>query len=275
MTQNMGATGMGNTQYGNQQNYGYNSGYQQPMKTTQQNAQQHQDFQDVAMKRDPNRFANQNNMNPQNNPNLQGKNVFNLDQATQKAMEKVDPDGINYKFFYVSVSGVVESGECASENYLQCRYEIVTGPDWEKVEGQYSGCSQQATATSHLSRSLVWNFPFDCTFRSLNPYGWPQLVLTVMGPDFFGRSVVKGYGSVHIPTTPGFHERTVYLYKPIPMSLFSGIFGYLKGKMAEYETPTKLIAKGEGREVTRVETTGKVKIKFQISEKGMKKFGYM
>lgn len=32
------------------------------------------------------------------------------------------------------------------------------------------------------------------------------------------------------------------------MSLFTGLMGYLQGRVAEYETPKKLIAKGEGRE---------------------------
>jgi hypothetical protein len=35
---------------------------------------------------------------------------------------------------------------------------------------------------------------------------------------------------------------------PRPLSLFSAIFGWLRGKIAEYEAPTRTIAKGEGRE---------------------------
>ncbi len=52
-------------------------------------------------------------------------------------------------------------------------------------------------------RDIVFNFPFEATFSTTNPSGWPQIVLTLYGPDVFGRSVVKGYGSVHIPTEPG------------------------------------------------------------------------
>jgi len=44
------------------------------------------------------------------------------------------------------------------------------------------------------------------------------------------------------------HERTIYLYKPLPMSWFYGIFGYLKGSIAQFAHPTKTIATGEGRE---------------------------
>jgi B9 domain-containing protein 1 len=45
--------------------------------------------------------------------------------------------------------------------------------------------------------------PFECSLRSTNPYGWPQLVVTCAYPDFLGREVIKGYGVCHIPTTPG------------------------------------------------------------------------
>jgi len=61
---------------------------------------------------------------------------------------------------------------------------------------------------------------------------------------------------------------------PKPLSTLSYIFGVLKGKIAEYENPAKTIAQGEGREVTRVETVGKVKIKFNVSLKNFSHFGY-
>lgn len=31
----------------------------------------------------------------------------------------------------------------------------------------------------------------------------PQIVMSVYGPDFFGNDVVRGYGAVHVPFTPG------------------------------------------------------------------------
>lgn len=63
--------------------------------------------------------------------------------------------------------------------------------------------TQSATSLNAMNKKMVWNYPVDLTYRSLNPFGWPQLVVSVTGPDFFGRSVVRGYGSVHVPTSPG------------------------------------------------------------------------
>lgn len=44
------------------------------------------------------------------------------------------------------------------------------------------------------------------------------------------------------------HERTIYLYKPLPMSWLTGFFGYLMGNVAEYSNPEKTVGNGEGRE---------------------------
>jgi B9 domain-containing protein 1 len=38
------------------------------------------------------------------------------------------------------------------------------------------------------------------------------------------------------------------------------VFGWLKGKNAEYIAPTELLSKNEGREVTRVVSGGTVKV---------------
>ena len=34
----------------------------------------------------------------------------------------------------------------------------------------------------------------------------PQLVVSCYGPDVFGTDVVRGYGAVHVPVTPGWYE---------------------------------------------------------------------
>lgn len=75
------------------------------------------------------------------------------------------------------------------------------------------------------------------------------------------------------------------------MSWLSGMIGYLMGTVAEYQNPEKTVGYGEGREglfiffakffyfyylfsVTRVKSSGKLIIKFQVMERNMKIFGY-
>lgn len=43
----------------------------------------------------------------------------------------------------------------------------------------------------------------ECEFVLLIPQTGPQIVVSVYGPDTFGNDVVRGYGAVHIPFTPG------------------------------------------------------------------------
>jgi B9 domain-containing protein 1 len=107
---------------------------------------------------------------------------------------------------------------------------------------------------------VVWNYPFELAFRSTNVSGWPQIVITMTNRDFFGRDQICGYGTVHIPTQPGTHARYVNLFSPISSSMLSQVFGWFKGKNAEFISPTELLSKNEGREVARVVSAGTIKI---------------
>ena len=57
---------------------------------------------------------------------------------------------------------------------------------------------------------------FEC-WRQLIFTG-PQIVISCYGPDVFGNDVVRGYGAVHIPMTPGKHQLTVPMFVPISAS---------------------------------------------------------
>lgn len=146
--------------------------------------------------------------------------------------------------------------------------------DWEREEGVDSGMSQYSCRGEINQNYMVWNMPFEVTYRSLNPYGWPQLVITCKGPDFLGREVIKGYGVVHVPTQPGRHERTVHIFSPITSNVFSRFFGTLFGTKAELINAPKVISSGEGREITRTKSEGSIKVIFQVSHRDMDKFGY-
>ena len=116
--------------------------------------------------------------------------------------------------------------------------------------------------------------PFEVSYRSKNPHGWPQLVITCVCPDFMGREVLKGYGVVHVPTQPGRHERTVQIFSPITSSVIFKILGMIKGQRAEYINAPQVVASGEGREITRTKSEGTVKVVFQVTNRDMDIFGY-
>nr|XP_020040157.1 B9 domain-containing protein 1 isoform X1 [Castor canadensis] len=116
--------------------------------------------------------------------------------------------------FLLMVNGQVESAQFPEYDDLYCKYCFVYGQDWAPTAGLEEGISQIASKSQDVRRALVWNFPMDITFKSTNPYGWPQIVLSVYGPDVFGNDVVRGYGAVHVPFSPGRHKRTIPMFVP-------------------------------------------------------------
>jgi len=116
---------------------------------------------------------------------------------------------------------------------------------------------------------VVWNFPFEVTYRGYNVSGWPQLIMTFTSRDFLGRDVISGYGVTNVPTQPGSYTRYVHVFTPVSSSFLSEFLGMIAGKPAEYVAPNELLHKNEGREVTRVQPTGTVKVQFNVTMKNM------
>ncbi|XP_019615024.1 PREDICTED: B9 domain-containing protein 1-like [Branchiostoma belcheri] len=179
----------------------------------------------------------------------------------------------NPTVFLLMVSGQIESAEFPEFDDIYCRYCWVYGQDWVITSGLEEGITQ-VTKKSHDDRKLfVWNFPLEVTFKSTNPHGWPQLVVSAYGQDAFGRDVVRGYSAVHIPVTPGQHTRTLPMFVPESTSKLQKFVSWFLGRRPEYVDP-KVVAQGEGREVTRVRSQGKVRVSFNVVTKDMKKLGY-
>lgn len=142
------------------------------------------------------------------------------------------------------------------------------------MHGQISGGSQLSHKSNSGNPRIVWNFPFELGFRSTSPKGWPICVLTLVGPDFRGREVIKGYGNVHVPPMSGRFERQIRLFRPEASSMLVRLVGWLKGKLAELIDPSKTLGRNEGREVTRMRSGGTAKIVFIVKTINMEVNGY-
>eukprot|EP00158_Paraphelidium_tribonemae_P000762 Partr_v1_DN23368_c0_g1_i1_m18251 putative B9 protein domain 1 len=117
----------------------------------------------------------------------------------------------------------------------------------------------------------VWNFPIDCSFKSTNAHGWPQLIVTVYGTDFLGRDIVRGYGSIHLPMIHGRSLLYIDLFAPMPSSGLTSLLGFIVGRPPEFLDP-KLVTKSDGRQVTRVESDGCVKCVVDCTQKDFDKY---
>ncbi|KAG7220602.1 hypothetical protein INR49_017958 [Caranx melampygus] len=69
------------------------------------------------------------------------------------------------------------------------------------------------------------------------------------------------------------HTRTIPMFVPEPTWRLQKFTSWLLGRRPEYTDP-KVVAQGEGREVTRVRSQGFVTVSFHIMTKDMKKLGY-
>jgi len=142
------------------------------------------------------------------------------------------------------------------------------------IQGHEGGLSQITTKSDDERQLFVWNFPLDVTFKSTNPFGWPQLVVSCYGQDSVrGYDVVRGYGSVYVPVSPGSHTCDIPMFVPESSSAFQKFTGWISGRRPEFVDP-QVVAQGEGREVTRVRSQGRLRVKFNIITRDMKKLGY-
>ncbi len=147
---------------------------------------------------------------------------------------------------------------------LFCRYTFAYGPDWRVLQGIDVGISQEAQKGGEGGGAgVVWNFPVDVTFKTTNPHGWPRLVLSVFNSDVFGRHVIRGYGSVLVPTVPGSYTRYVRTFAPASSTYLQAFLGWATGNLPSFYD-SKFVARNEGREVVRVRSTGVVRVQLCV-----------
>ena len=178
------------------------------------------------------------------------------------------------KGIFLDIQGVIKEGTFAEDDQIFCKYDVVYDKDWEIVTGQNSGQSQHACLGEGTNGYFVWNMPFQIRLYSDNPVNWPQLVISCYYPDFLGREMLKAYGTCYIPTMGGRHERNLSMFCPISSDGFTKIFEIVFGEKAELINAPKIMALGEGREILRTKTEGRIKVNFNINLENLEENGY-
>ena len=150
----------------------------------------------------------------------------------ENLIRRLEPSSFLKDRLYVTFAGVIQSGLVHGEDALSLMYVVEAGPHWKLISGAKTGISQIGSNYSGESRSIVWNMPFELTYETTVLSGWPQIVFILTGTDFWGRSVIRAYGNMHLPCSSGKQEREVQLFKPLPQSVITEICGYLNGTIA-------------------------------------------
>lgn len=107
----------------------------------------------------------------------------------------------------------------------------------------------------------------------MTPFGWPQIVLYCTSKDSNGSDSVEAYGSIHVPIQPGIHKKTLRMFSPLASNSFYEFFGHFKegtdregkGKGIVHLDAPEIIARADGREVSRVKAGGKVTVTMHVT----------
>ena len=93
--------------------------------------------------------------------------------------------------------------------------------------------------------------------------------------DSDGMEFVKAYGCTHVPISPGIAKKQVRMFTPIERSPLHEFFGHFKDGTGVNIDHPELIAKAQGREVSRVKAGGKITLTMLMSERNMQRHGYV
>jgi len=152
---------------------------------------------------------------------VQTENFYTYEDANQVYDPRVQP----YSYFYITIAGQIEFGEFMNLDGLAIKYAFVSGDDWQVASGIQEGHGQFAFKSSATHKKMAWNLPFEITYRSMTPAGWPQLVLTCIRRESDGQENVVAYGASHVPIQPGVHDKRIRMFSPLETGTLSEYFG--------------------------------------------------
>ena len=208
-----------------------------------------------------------------------------IDSAINRGLGVRKEDLINFDeisikkslFFRLFISGSIEYGNFVGEEPIKVNYEFVSGEKWAKEDGIIKGSTQYSCKGEGIYNYYSYGLNFEISYRSTDPFGWPQLVLNCFTVDSKGNQIVKGYGCVHVPTSTGRHKRKVHIFRPTENSNLVGkFFGYNSANSDDKnddKTDPKVISSGQEREISRANCEGFVNVVFQVVFRDVDKFG--
>eukprot|EP00591_Stephanopyxis_turris_P001977 CAMPEP_0195524908 /NCGR_PEP_ID=MMETSP0794_2-20130614/25023_1 /TAXON_ID=515487 /ORGANISM="Stephanopyxis turris, Strain CCMP 815" /LENGTH=183 /DNA_ID=CAMNT_0040655233 /DNA_START=80 /DNA_END=628 /DNA_ORIENTATION=+ len=172
------------------------------------------------------------------------------------------------------VAGEIESAEMYGEENVFCEYSYVYGPDWKENGEKTSVVSQLSKKAREVccrnfgraSTIVTWNLPIYGVFHATNVHGWPRMVIQVYSKDKNGQKVMKGYGTLLIPTFPGHKTTYVHLFKPKSSTILQALIARLSGAAPEFKKPES-VAGTEKRDLTRCEASGILKVYIEVQTK--------
>nr|XP_030717129.1 B9 domain-containing protein 1 isoform X2 [Globicephala melas]XP_030717130.1 B9 domain-containing protein 1 isoform X2 [Globicephala melas] len=151
---------------------------------------------------------------------------------------------------------------------LACMGRTCSGTTWSEATGRCT-CPSHPDALSILSTLQKKQGS-----QRTQPWGgapaptWPPLA---GGSE--GSATFPWLGTAVCENVCFRHKRTIPMFVPESVSKLQKFTSWFMGRRPEYTDP-KVVAQGEGREVTRVRSQGFVTLLFNVVTKDMRKLGY-
>lgn len=169
----------------------------------------------------------------------------------------------------VHVFGQIVSATGFREHQTACRWKIIFGPNWNVVEGLTEGLTQldnsQIGFTSYLCH------PVDIHFATSGLQGWPKFLFEVWQQDSYGRSAPAGYGTLHLPLTPGRHQVECLTWRPV--GTFSDeVNALLTGSGLRLED-IEILSQSSDRLRLQTESSGKISLDLYLITRSFEKYG--
>lgn len=100
-------------------------------------------------------------------------------------------------------------------------------------------------------------------------------MLKLKSPKSATEDAVRGYGCVHVPTSPGRHQRKCRIFCPIAEAFWPNLKAKVMGVECAFEDAAEDIARAEARSVTTVVNVGVVRVVLQVVQRNFIRFGYI
>ncbi|XP_055602494.1 B9 domain-containing protein 1 [Uranotaenia lowii] len=180
--------------------------------------------------------------------------------------------GDGESFFHLAVTGQLHSAYFPmgpDGGNLFCRYDVIAGPDWELISGMRSGITQSASGSGDYRR-VVFNMPLEFTLKSTNPHGWPQIVFSLYGNNFWNVETNRGYARVHCPLSGSKRVMQAPLFVPKFSNVWSAAMSWITGVNPEMRDP-KTLADGSKHKALASESYGELIVELQAISRGCSK----
>ena len=166
------------------------------------------------------------------------------------------------------IIGEVVSGVNFASPNLFCAWKLSYGNAWKELGGETEGQSHVDLPAD--GATAVFSHPIQVHLATRDVQGWPKLMFRVYRECLFGQTELCGYGVVYVPSTPGMHELSCHIWKPVG-TLLHQILEFFLGGSPEL-VDDDVILSGTNRQRIYTTTTGKLNLRLNVITRNFDNF---